>query len=83
MWGAMPEQPSINEWRHDTERAELVERVIRLHRENLLLQRTLRDLTEAAAEDQAFGAYILILQNRIRVLEENVERLTKKGHRAA
>lgn len=76
----MSEQPpSINEWRHDGERAELVERIISLTQRANLAERTIRELTEAASGDQSLGSYIEALQARIIVLEGNVERLSRRS----
>ena len=70
--------------RHLGERAELVERVINLDRDNRLLRRTLRELTTAANDGEPFGDYITALQARIRQLEDNIDRITrqKKGNAA-
>lgn len=79
----MVEQPSIDQWRHGDERAELVERIVSLTRRANLAERTLRELAEAASGDQSIGAYIETLQARIVVLEHNIEKLTRQRGKAA
>lgn len=74
---------TINEWRHDNERAELVERIVSLTRDNQHLRRALKEVTEAGTGGEPFAAYLESLYTRIRVLEQNIDRLVSKRRKAA
>lgn len=67
-----------SDWRHPTERADLVERLVASERRVRLLERTLTEYAEAKDEDGSVGSYVTALQARIAQLEANVERLTQR-----
>jgi hypothetical protein len=68
----------MNDWRHRDERAELVEALIASQHRCRLLETALREMGEHHESDRSAGAYSVALLARIAVLEQNMERLTRK-----
>lgn len=71
-------------WRYDTERAELVERLIVSEARCRRLERVIREYAQQVEADPSVGAYVIALHSRIDGLEENIRRLTarRKGRAA-
>lgn len=70
--------PSTSVWRHESERGELVERIIELDRRCRQYERIFREMAEQDDGDRSLGAYIVVLQERIVALEANIEKLTRQ-----
>lgn len=64
----------MSDWRHATERAELVERVIAAERANRLLEQDLRDRVRAEEKHLAGHPDVAALMARVRELEQIVQK---------
>lgn len=81
-WKA-PMPSGDNQWRSDTERAELVERLIESEARCRRLERVIREYAEQVEGDPSVGAYVTALHSRIEGLEQNIRRITSRKGQAA